>query len=108
MSVETIYAGCAFQGREYVVESFEVVQLWFFEVFFRGACGCWRVCAWSREYACAGVAEVADGVDERPHGHRFPVGGLVVVECDELTDDVIWQVGVGRVADDAPGVGVGG
>lgn len=43
MSVETIHTGCAFQGREYVVESFEVVQLWFFEVFFEvrvavGAC----------------------------------------------------------------------
>ena len=76
--------------------------------FFRGACGCWRVCAWSGEYACVGVAEVAYGVDECPHGHRFPVGGLVVVEGYELADDVIWQVGIGRMVDDAPGVGVGG
>ena len=65
------------------------------------------MCARRGEYACVGIAEVAYGVDERPHGHRFPVGGLVVVERDELADDVIWQVGVGRVFDDAPGVGVG-
>ena len=89
------------------MKSFKVVELRFLEVFVRRARGCGSVCARRGEYACVGITEVAYGVDERPHGYWFPVGGLVVVEGYELANDIVWQVGVGRVFDDAPCVGVG-
>ncbi len=105
LPVEAVDAGDAFQRGEDASESVDVVQLQRrFGAARRIVRG--RVAAGRGEDAYVGVAEIADGVDERPHGHGFPVGGRIVVERYEQGDDVVGKARVGGVFEHAPGVGV--
>ena len=53
-----------------------------------------------------GVAQIANGMHQRPHGNGFPIAGRVVVEQYELPDHIIRQRAVGRLVNHAPGHGI--